>query len=75
MRKSFISIACDHRLWWCAACDGRRCEDSKIGVAAREAIEGDLLIPYGCKLTAQERERCHPKIFTPATRSPLYIRY
>src|SRR4029077_1614551 len=37
-----------------AACDGRRREDREIGVAAREAIEADLVIPYGCKLTAQE---------------------
>jgi hypothetical protein len=28
-------------------------EDRKIGVPAREAIEADLAIPYGCKLTAQ----------------------
>jgi hypothetical protein len=35
------------------ATGGRR-EDRKVGVAARGAIEADLLIPYGCKLTAQE---------------------
>ena len=39
---------------WCAARNGRRCENPEIGVAAREAIEPDLAIPYGCKLTAQE---------------------
>ena len=42
-----------------AASGSRRmvAEDRKIGVAAREAIEADLAIPYGCKLTAQEAWR------------------
>jgi hypothetical protein len=34
--------------------DGGRREDRKVGVAARGAIEADLLIPNGCKLTVQE---------------------
>jgi hypothetical protein len=47
-------LARDHGFRPRAACDGRRREDRKIGVAAREGIEADLLVPYGCKLTAQE---------------------
>ena len=29
----------------------RRCEDGEISVAAREPIEADLAVSYGCKLT------------------------
>ena len=47
-------VARDHSFRPRPARDGWWREDRKIGVAAREAIEADLAIPYGCKLTAQE---------------------
>ena len=45
-------LAPDHSFRPRLACDRRWREDPKIGVAAREAIEADLAIPYGSKLTA-----------------------
>ena len=47
-------LAHDHIFRPRSARDGRWREDRKIGAAAHEAIEADLAIPYGCKLTAQE---------------------
>ena len=47
-------LARDHIFRPRSARDGRWREDRKIGAAAHEAIEADLAIPYGCKLTAQE---------------------
>ena len=47
-------LARDHSFRPRPARNGRWREDRKIGVAARQAIEADLAIPYGCKLTAQE---------------------
>ena len=45
-------LARDHSFRPRPARDCRWREDRKIRVAAREAIEVDLAIPYGCKLTA-----------------------
>ena len=45
-------LARDHSFRPRPALDGRWREDRQIGVAAREAIEADLAIPYGSKLTA-----------------------
>ena len=50
-------FARDHGFRPRPARDGWWREDRKIGVAAREAIEDDLAIPYGCKFTAQEAWR------------------
>src|SRR5262249_23955739 len=50
-------LARDHNFRSRSACNGRRYENRKIGVAARESIEADLAIPYDCKLTAQETRR------------------
>jgi len=47
-------LARDHSFRPRPARDGRWREDRKIGVAACEAIEADLAISYGGKLTAQE---------------------
>ena len=40
-------LARDHGFRPRAPCNGGRREDRKIGVAASEAIEADLAIPYG----------------------------
>ena len=47
-------LARDHSFRRRPARDGWWREDRKIGVTAREAIEADLAIPCGGKLTAQE---------------------
>ena len=44
----------DHGFRPRTACEQWPRKDRKIGVAASEAMEANLAIPYRCKLTAQE---------------------
>jgi len=51
-------LAGDHSFRPRPARNRRRRENRVISVAARESIEADLAVSYGCKLTLQKTWRC-----------------